>query len=196
MENYSHTQVFLKQPHALKDMKPFSYTHILRQWGHLARWLVVWNWRKDRIKVSKPHKGDSSLINKCLTYHKDLIAVAASDSKLGSLQSRYCHCRRNCRGRCKIDYPFAGKRKKNYDFIYSKQLTFRWNKTSLKKMAKSVKNYKPWTNYVTQWNSGKATIAHLVFSSIYWYLRYFHFKRVFIVCLAFFCYYNVQGIRG
>lgn len=128
MKNYSDACAFLADIcfKRYETTKLCYYTHILRQWGHLARWLVVWNWRKDRIKVSKPHKVDSSLINKCLTYHKDLIAVTASDSKLGSLQSRYRHCRRNCRGRCEIDYPFAGKRKKNYDFINSKQLTFRW----------------------------------------------------------------------
>lgn len=33
-----------------------SYTHILLQWGHLAKWLVVWNCREKNTKVSKSQK--------------------------------------------------------------------------------------------------------------------------------------------
>ena len=35
------------------DDKPEQlYTHILLQWGHLARWLVVWNWNERKKHIN------------------------------------------------------------------------------------------------------------------------------------------------
>lgn len=36
------------------DDKPEQlYTHILLQWGHLARWLVVWNWKERKKHINQ-----------------------------------------------------------------------------------------------------------------------------------------------